>query len=244
MSGVTEHQRRLLSQKDQLNRYMSTMAVPKELRQKLREYFVHYQNAADAFNEGAVLSMLSPGLRSSLCSLANAPLLRKVSFFKEIDEDCMSEMAQLLVPNLFVPDELIITKGHYGEEMYVIKSGQVLVFLDMAESVQHLATLGSGQFFGEGALLKGKSARRAANVSAISYSLIYSLHVDEMGKLLPRYPKVRARIEAVATEREAATCEVAAATAESRRKSGVGGVRPDVDGANRMASPYPPADAA
>ena len=117
MSGVTEQQRRLLSQKDQLNRYMSTMAVPKELRQKLREYFVHYQNASDAFNEGSVLSMLSPGLRSRLCSLANAPLLRKVSFFKQIDEACVTEMAQLLVANLFVPDEVIINRGHYGEAM-------------------------------------------------------------------------------------------------------------------------------
>jgi hypothetical protein len=107
----------ILKTETQLNRYMSTMAVPKELRQKLREYFVHYQNASDAFNEGAVLSMLSPGLRSRLCSLSNAPLLRKVSFFKEVDEACVSEMAQLLVANLFVPDEVIINKGHYGEAM-------------------------------------------------------------------------------------------------------------------------------
>ena len=35
-----------MSQKDQLNRYISTMEVPKDLRQKLREYHMHYQNAA------------------------------------------------------------------------------------------------------------------------------------------------------------------------------------------------------
>ena len=84
MSGINEYQRRITAQKDQLNRYMDTMAVPRVLRQKLREYFVHYQNAADVFNEHSVLQMLSPGLRSSLCSLANAPLLRKVSFFTEV----------------------------------------------------------------------------------------------------------------------------------------------------------------
>ena len=124
MSGVNEQHRWLLNQKDQLNRYLSTMNVPKDLRQKLREYFVHYQHAADTFNEASVLRMLSPGLRTSLTSLANAPLLRKVSFFQEADEACMSEMAQLLVPNLFVPDEVIITKGYFGEEMFVIKNGE------------------------------------------------------------------------------------------------------------------------
>ena len=68
----------------------------------------------------------------------------------------------------------------------MIKNGQVIVYLDVGETFQTLATLGSGQFFGEGALLKGKSARRGANVSAVTYSLIYSLHVDEMQKMLPR----------------------------------------------------------
>jgi hypothetical protein len=52
----------------------------------VRLYFVHYQNAADTFNESEVLQMLSPGLRRSVCSLANAPLLRKVSFFENAEE--------------------------------------------------------------------------------------------------------------------------------------------------------------
>lgn len=205
MSGINEHQKRIASQKDQLNRYMDTMAVPKELRQKLREYFVHYQNAADAFNEQSVLAMLSPGLRSSLCALANAPLLRKVTFFTEVDEACVSELSQLLRPNLFVPGEIIITKGYFGEEMYIIKNGAVMVYLQIGDRVQQLATLNSGNFFGEGALLKGKSARRGASVSAISYSLIYALHVDDMTKMLPRYPKVHETISKIASDREAAT---------------------------------------
>ena len=55
--------------------------------------------------------MLSPGLRADLSSLANAPLLRKVTFFREVDESCVTELAQLLKPNLFVPDEVIIRQG-------------------------------------------------------------------------------------------------------------------------------------
>ena len=100
----------------------------------------------------------------------------------------------------------------------MIKNGQVIVYLDVGETFQTLATLGSGQFFGEGALLKDKSARRGANVSAVTYSLIYSLHVDEMQKMLPRYPKVMSTIEQIAAEREAAT-ETAAATATARKPS-------------------------
>ena len=67
---------------------------------------------------------------TDLCSLANAPLLRKVSFFKEIDEACVTEMAQLLVANLFVPDEVIINKGHYGEAMCTSLTIEWIYFLE------------------------------------------------------------------------------------------------------------------
>ena len=39
VSGVNAHERRLLAQRDQLNRYLSRMEVPKPLQHKLREYF-------------------------------------------------------------------------------------------------------------------------------------------------------------------------------------------------------------
>ena len=70
-----------------------------------------------------------------------------------------------------------------GEEMYVIRNGQVVVYISHGDDTQQLATLGTGSFFGEGALLKGKAAKRAANVSSVSYSLIFSLHVDAMNKV-------------------------------------------------------------
>lgn len=205
MAGVNEHERRITAQRDQLNSYIATMDVPRELRQKLREYFVHYQNAVDTFNEHNVLQMLSPGLRASLCSLANAPLLRRVSFFREVDEGCVSEMAQLLAPNLFVPDEIIISMGTIGEDMYVIKNGSVLVYLKHATHIQPLATLNSGDFFGEGALLKGRSARRMAFVKSTTYSLIYSLHVEATNRLLTRYPLVQAAIAIIAAQRDEET---------------------------------------
>jgi CRP-like cAMP-binding protein len=201
LAGVHEHERQLMARKDQLNRYCAKMSVPSELAQKLREYFVHYQNAYDTFNERNLLRMLSPGLRASLSSLANAPLLRRVTFFEHSNEACVNEMAQLLVPNLFVPDEVIITKGSVGEEMYVIKNGSVAAYIEFGDARQELAVLRVGQFFGEGALLRGKSALRSASVRALTYSLVYSLHVDAMSSILPRYPDVHASIANIERER-------------------------------------------
>jgi len=87
--------------------------------------------------------------------------------------------------------------------MYVIKSGSVQGYLKHGTQVQPLATLTTGNFFGEGALLKGRSARRAANVCSTTYSLIYSLHVEEhIDKLFdrPKTSSLAASISLMATE--------------------------------------------
>ena len=62
----------------------------------------------------------------------------------------------------------------------MIKNGQVSVYLVKGDAKHELASLDAGDFFGEGALLKGKSARRNAFVGATTYSLVYSLHVESM----------------------------------------------------------------
>jgi hypothetical protein len=50
--------------------------------------------------------------------------------------------------------------------------------------------------------------RSAATVASTTYSLIYSLHVDAVGKLLVRYPSVRATIEGIAKKREQETASM------------------------------------
>ena len=87
-----------------------------------------------------------------------------------------------------------------------------MVYLQYDKQIQPLASLASGQFFGEGALLKGKGAVRGASVKAVAYSLIYSLHVDAVNQLLTHHPKVMQTIEAIAHEREEATATMSVRT--------------------------------
>ena len=103
-------------------------------------------------------------------------------------------------------------RRYYGEKVYIIKNGRVLVYLTYDQAQQELARLGAGDFFGEGALLKGRSAKRNAYISALEYSLIYSLHVDNMTEVLQRYPAVMATIANIAKGREEATASMSVRT--------------------------------
>ena len=214
-SGALQSEREFTRQKDELNRYMRHMEMPKELQVALREYFVHYQASMDTFNEAKMLQILSPELQARITSLVNAPLIRQVPFFRTAQERCISQIVLALRPHLYVPGEMIIYSGDVGSEMYIIKSGEVQVYLEVDSSgavsstalvtqVKELARLTKGNFFGEMAILSGPG-RRGANIRAVVYSIVYSLHRDSMASILNDFPKVKASIENTASRRERMT---------------------------------------
>ena len=219
-TGVSAHHMRLMQQKDILADYLSRLNVPYELQKTLREYFVHYEDALITFNERNMLSVLSPGLRAQVAALANAPLLRRVPFFEKAEEACIAEIVLELEPHLFIPSELIIHQGHMGKELFIIKSGEVRIFLNRGETNElELARLIAGDFIGEGALLRGSHARRGAYASAVYYSILYSLDADRVDMILENYPDVRKTIADIARQRSEANAAAKTTTARGEQKS-------------------------
>ncbi|KPJ51498.1 hypothetical protein AMJ39_09755 [candidate division TA06 bacterium DG_24] len=75
--------------------------------------------------------------------------------------------------------EIVVRQGEYGNEMYVVLSGEVEVIRQSGEEEIPLATLGKGQVFGEMALLGDTT--RSATVRVKSKARI--LTVDKKGFL-------------------------------------------------------------
>lgn len=79
----------------------------------------------------------------------------------------------------------IVVEGEPGRDFYYIIEGFVDVtktLSDQAETQKHLATLGNGDFFGEGALLSEKG--RGATVTTKCNSVLYKLSPANFEKLL------------------------------------------------------------
>ena len=51
LTATIQSEREFTHKKDELNRFMKQMHMPKELQHSLREYFMHYQAAMMTFNE-------------------------------------------------------------------------------------------------------------------------------------------------------------------------------------------------
>ena len=121
-------------------------------------------------------------------------LVGKVPFFADLDEARINEIAALLKPSLVLPGELVVHKGDPGDAMYFISTGAVEVDIP-----NHPVRLGSGDFFGEIALLK--EMPRTADVTALSYCRVLALFARDFNQLLDANPELRARIEKIAEER-------------------------------------------
>ena len=109
-------------------------------------------------------------------------------------------LARLFRPRLLVPDEVVIRKGERGNAMFLISSGAVEVVLPNGH-----VRLGSGDFFGEMALLSGRP--RQADVVALGYCRVLVLSAADFRRFLRDYPRAKAEIDRVAKERTQANEE-------------------------------------
>ena len=122
-------------------------------------------------------------------------LVRKVPFLAELSQDRIGAITAMLKPYLTIPGEEIVTKGESGSEMYFISSGCLQAELE-AENVQ----LGSGDFFGEIALLA--EVPRTVNVRSLGFCQLLTLDRRDFLPFLDANPDLKSRIEAVAAERQ------------------------------------------
>jgi monovalent cation:H+ antiporter, CPA1 family len=135
-------------------------------------------------------TLLDLGLKSD-------DLVGRVPMFAALDDQTQRAVARLLRPRLVVPGEVVVRRGERGDAMYFISSGAVEVRI-APQPVQ----LGSGDFFGELALLVAD--RRNADVVALGYCQLLSLAARDLSRLFGTEPALRDHIRAVAKSRTAA----------------------------------------
>jgi monovalent cation:H+ antiporter, CPA1 family len=127
-------------------------------------------------------------------------LLAQFEMFASLGAAELRALARLFRPRLLVPQEVVIRKGERGNAMFLISSGAVEVVLP-----NERVRLGSGDFFGEMALLSGRP--RQADVIALGYCRVLVLSAADFRRFLRDYPQAKAEIDRVAAARAQANEE-------------------------------------
>jgi monovalent cation:H+ antiporter, CPA1 family len=131
-------------------------------------------------------------------------LIPRFDMFAGLGAAELRALGRLFRPRLLVPDEVVIRKGERGNAMFLISSGAVEVVLP-----NERVRLGSGDFFGEMALLSGR--RREADVVALGYCRVLVLSAADFRRFLRDFPRAKAEIDRIADERARANEEKAPA---------------------------------
>jgi voltage-gated potassium channel len=129
-------------------------------------------------------------------------IVAKVPFFQTVGASVIAEVARLLRPRDYPAGAVIVRRGEPGDCMYFIASGEVEI-----EIGPEPLRLGTGEFFGEIALLTGTP--RTATVVAGEPCTLLRLDIVEFRELMGRQPELarviydaaHQRLEAVGAER-------------------------------------------
>ncbi|MEM7034771.1 MAG: patatin-like phospholipase family protein [Chloroflexota bacterium] len=112
--------------------------------------------------------------------------LRAIPIFKELANEDLDLIAKQLKHVSYAKDETIFKQGDLGDGMYIVESGQVVVWDDKADEA--LAYLGQGSFVGEIALLLPEP--RSASLKVAIDADLYVLEKNDFDQLLNERPAI------------------------------------------------------
>lgn len=101
----------------------------------------------------------------------------------------------------FEKDEEIFKEGDIGDFLYIIVSGKVSVLKDKDGTKEEIATLSSGEYFGEMALLNQN--KRSATIKCLEPVDVLALRKSDFGALMANFEDLRESFEKTEKQRKA-----------------------------------------
>jgi voltage-gated potassium channel len=184
---------------ERLEAFVRYKSLPAELREKLNAYYSYVWEQRLGYDESAIVNALPPSLKMEVMLHLKRDIIHKVPLFKDVNDDFLREIAQRLMPVVYLPGDWVCRAGDAGESMFFVSRGELDVVAKDGETL--LSHLRDGDYFGEIALMLKQT--RTASVQAKTFCDMYRLDKDAFESVVNNYPEVAAKIGQLAIERRA-----------------------------------------
>ena len=178
----TEHKKKV----ETIKSYMRHRKIPKGLQARIEEYLDYLWTTQKGLDETDIMSLLPTTLQQQVSLFCNSRIISTVPLFKGVSSAVSAAIVMQLQPRIFVPDDLIVQRGAWGDEMFLIYRG-VVKLVELSESTGVGVYLTDGDYFGEIAVLTG--GRRMMSVRAVTYCHLYSLQQRLLEGILQQHPE-------------------------------------------------------
>jgi len=128
---------------------------------------------------------------------ATRAALGRVDFLAGLSPEELDRLAESVEERVYLPGEAVVREGARGEEFFYITQGGASV--TVSGSLQPVATLGPGKYFGEMSLLTGQP--RSATVMASQELHVLVVHPEIMRTLLHKNPALADQFGAAIAQR-------------------------------------------
>ena len=145
------------------------------------------------------LRLLKQDNMSACFEIEVTEILRKVPLFKDLDPSDFDLVSRCLQPKTVPRGVAIIHQGDQGDSMFLIARGIANLRVQDGNSINQIATLYAGDFFGESALLH--RTPRNASALAVTPCSLYELKRKDLDGIGETYPNIKNAIEEVDRER-------------------------------------------
>ncbi len=123
----------------------------------------------------------------------NVDLLERVPLFAELSGDELARIAAVAVPRSFPRGVRVFHEGDTSDACYIVRTGDLRVTREHSDGrAIALATLASGDIFGELAMLDGGA--RSASVETLADSELLALPAGDMRRLLSAHPDIAVKL--------------------------------------------------
>lgn len=120
-------------------------------------------------------------------------LLRSVPLFADLEAGELERFSRVAVPRSFPAATRVFHEGDHSDACYIVRSGSFRVTREHPDGrAITLATLGTGDIFGELAMLDGEV--RSASVEALTDGELLALPAGEVRALLARQPDITVKL--------------------------------------------------
>ena len=142
-------------------------------------------------------------------------LIRNKPFFKCLTDDQVKQIVESATVCLFGRGEHIVVQGAQGSSMFILLTGEAAVFVrhhDHETEPARVASLQSGDYFGEMSLLTGEA--RSATVIASADCQVLEIAKSQLGQILQENTELLTSLSEMLAQRRLDNEGVLASTAE------------------------------
>ena len=185
---------RFESRLDNVKQYMHNRNINETLQENVLRWFDHLWEKNRGIDEQETLHNLPNKLRAQIAFSANEKVLSNNPIYTLGDVGFQIGLVLKLRSELFPPKETIYRRGNIGNDMYIIRSGRVL--LSRRKNKEANKELGDGEFFGINCVINFDEfgRERSETATTVGFCDILMLEKKDLMELLVDYPDVKEKL--------------------------------------------------